>query len=344
MKHTKIVLITIAILIFSLSGTVFAQDDESYTIGVFVLNSQFAAGVGPFLNEMAELGYIEGDVEEFLSELTEFRYAEQDGFAVIFPPPIDGDMESIPEVVQSLLDAQVDVIFTPTQADAAAVMEFNDEIPIVFAVGADPIGIGIVESLNEPGGNVTGIASLSYQGRRMQILLEIDPTIERVLYPYNPEKTAAVNGLQEIEEVAESLGIEIVTQEFVDLAGLLEVIQNTPEDIDSVFLSTDLEHFETLAFVNWIGVSTRLKVGVSLPAYAAVPGFLMGYGPNLDANGILAAHQVDEILRGADPAIMPVQNSEYGLMVSLIAAEALDIDIPRSILRQAEIIMRANDE
>jgi putative ABC transport system substrate-binding protein len=88
----------------------------------------------------------------------------------------------------------------------------------------------------------------------------------------------------------------------------------------------------------------RLQAGISIAAYAPVPGVLMGYGPDLAANSGTAAGMVDQILRGADPATMPILNSEYSLMVNMVVAESLGIDIPRGILRQAGLIMRNTDE
>ncbi len=343
MKHLKTFLIVFAVITLFVSGTVHAQDDEEYTIGIFLLSSQLESVVEPFIGELIELGYIEGDIEEIWTELLESRSFEQGNVTIIFPPAIDEDEESIPEVVQSLIDAGVDVIFTPFQADAAAIHPFNDEIPMVFGTSDDPVGVGLVEDLTEPGGNVTGITSRDYHGMRLQLLLEIDPSIERVYYPYNPDKTSSVSALEEIEAVAEAEGLEIVTYEFSDAAGVMQAIQNIPDDVDAIFMSADLENFSPQTMGAWIATSMRVKVGISLPAYAEVPGALMGYGPDLAKNGILAARQVDQILRGADPAVMPVQNSEYALMVNLMAAAVLEIDVPRSILRRANLIMRPGE-
>lgn len=345
MKYFKTLLITVAILIFAVSGAAYAQDDgESHTIGIIVLNSQLESTAYTFLTEMAELGYIEDDIDNLLAELAETGYVEQEKDTFIYDMQLAEDVERLPEVIQSMIDAEVDVIFTPTQQEAVFVKTLNDEVPIVFGIGADPVGVGLVESLTEPGGNVTGIAAVGYNGRRMQLLAEIDPTIERVYYAYDPTKSASVNALEEIEVVAESLDIEIVAQETRNLEDVLEAIENIPEDIDAIFISTDVMMYDPLAWSGWVTASMRLKAGISIAAYADFPGILMGYGPDITANAAQAARLVDQILRGADPADIPVENAEYALIINLETAMALEIDIPRGVLRQADAIVRPDDE
>jgi putative ABC transport system substrate-binding protein len=340
MKHMKIALSILLIATFVFAGAVQAQDDGHQTVGIVMISTRLEPTIEFFLAELAERGYIEGDIDEVWAELLEARIIEQEAITVIFPPPIGEDLESLPEVIQSVIDAGVDVILASSRPEAVAIRAITDEIPVVFMLGADPVGAGLVESLTEPGGNVTGITASRYQGRSLQFLLEIDPSIERVYHAYRPDDLLGVFALEAMQEVAVSLDVEIVTHEFSDVDGLLQAIREIPEDIDAIVLSSDQQNYEPQVLMGWIGAANRLHVGMAVFAVAEAPGLLVGYGPDFNGNAVLAAGMVDEILQGADPADMPVLNSEYALMVNLGVAQSLGIDIPRAVLRQADVIIR----
>lgn len=343
MRYLKIGFLTLSILTGIIAGGVQAQGDDHHTIGIVMFSAQLEPTVEPFLNRLAELDYFDEDMADLWAELLDTRIVERETITIIFPPAIGEEMETVPTIVQSMIDSEVDVIFTPTQEEAVRVQAVNDQIPIVFAAGADPVGAGLIESLNEPGGSVTGIVTMDSDARRLQLLVEIDPTIQRVFYAYNPSNTVAVDALAGLTEISEPLDLELVTMEFSDQAGVIEATRNVPDDIDVIFLSNDLENFEMPVVMGWVGASTRLQAGISIPVYTEVPAILMGYGPDLEANSINAAGLVDQILHGADPAVMPVLNSEYGLMVNLVVAESLGIEVSRNVLRQASMIIRTDD-
>jgi putative ABC transport system substrate-binding protein len=138
------------------------------------------------------------------------------------------------------------------------------------------------------------------------------------------------------------LDVEVVPAPITDLDSALKLLEDTPEDVDWLFLTPfvpfDPKFFEALA-----GISKSHQIGISWVTDDAIPGYLMGYGPNILATERQAAQIVDRILRGASPADLPVQTAENFLMVNLEEAAAINLEIPESILRQASTIVHPGD-
>ncbi len=328
MKHLKTLAITIAVLSIILPAMGFAQEDsETFTVGIVT--------VAAVLQEVAD-GFMEG--------MTELGYEEGENVTYLYDGPLEEleDEERI-EAVQALIDAEVDVIFASGSDEVVLVQSLTDEIPIIFGLASDPIGAGLVESFNEPGGNATGIEIFGYHDRRLQLLVEIDLSIERVYYPYNPERPGAEEVFESLQETAEELEIELVAVEITDIESAVEATENIPDDINAIFLSTEGLVFAPPVMPGWFAASMQLQAGISIPAYVPIPGILMGYGPDVVASGQQAARLVDRILHGADPADLPVESAEYFLLIDLGTATAFDIEISRGILRQADTIVRPGD-
>ena len=125
-----------------------------------------------------------------------------------------------------------------------------------------------------------------------------------------------------------------------DVPSALTLLENTPEEVDWLFLTPFVPFVDPQFGESLLAVSTSRQIGISWVTDDAFPGYLMGYGPSIPASESQAAQVVDRILRGASPADLPIQTAENYLMVNLEAAELLGIDIPESILRQANLIVR----
>lgn len=327
MKTLRQGLLTLLIVVLTLSGAVQAQNDDTFTIGVFNVTTRLEPVVEGFFEGMSELGYIEGEDVQYLYEGTLEEMTSEEQVAV----------------AQALIDAQVDLILTVSTYDAEMFMEMTAEIPVVFCLAIDPVGAGLVESLTRPGGNITGIDVGDYHQRQLQLLVEIDPAIELVYYPYNPASTNADAILVSLEEMADSLEVEFVSREFTDVEGAAEAYDEIPEEVDAILVSADPEYADLQIGLRVMAVANRHRLPVSIPTAMAVPGLLMGYGPDIFDAGIQVAGMVDRILRGADPAELPVENAEYFLLVNLEAAEAIGLEVPRRVLRQANLIIRPGD-
>ena len=329
MKHKKITLISVILLIAILSSTTYAQDtDKTYTVGVMLwfLNESFFA-------EMADLGYVEGENINYI--VPTFEGLDQSS-------PQEAFMEAYNRQMQEIVNAGVDAIFTNTDTDAIGVQALTHDIPIVFARSDDPVATGAVESLLNPGGNATGIITNRPHERRLQILTEIKPDTKKVYYLYSIMTLEAESVLQQVQAVAQELGVEIIPAPITDVASALEALENTPEDVDWLFL-TPYVPFDIAFFAALAEVSIARQAGITGVTDLPIQGYLMGYGPNIDDTNRQGARILDRVLRGASPADLPVQTAENFLMINLEAAEALQMEIPVSILRQARTIARPGD-
>jgi len=298
-----------------------------FTIGLVTNNPNGLRNVQGFRDEMAELGYIEG-------ENVAYMFAGH---------PTKGD--ELDAILESMVEAGVDLIFTagtPTGV-AAHRITAGTNIPVVFGVMADPIAAGVMEDLTKPGGNMTGVKISRNQGRRLELLLEIAPDIQRVFVPYDPEDAAPTSAAAEVNELALDLGIEIVEAHARNDDEVTELLNNIPEDVDAIFMLPDSRVNARLADLAAIALDRKLPV--SGPSMVQVEGgTLTAYGIIHHEAGAQAAHIADQVLKGADPGGLPVQTAEFYLGINLQTADAIGLEIPYEILQQAEIIVRAGEE
>ena len=247
------------------------------------------------------------------------------------------------DTLNQMVDAKVDLIFTagtPTGV-AAHRITAGTKIPVIFGVIADPIAAGVMKDLNRPGGNMTGVKLAANQARRMQFLLEMIPDIKRILIPFNPEDTASSSAVRQINKVSSGFGVEIVQRWAHNDQEVVELLRSIPENLNAIFLvpgTTVNIHLQKV-----LEVANRHRLPVSGPSLAQVQeGALISYGFNHYEAGKQAARLADQVLRGANSGDLPVETAEFFLAVNLKAAEAIDLEVPYSILQQAEIIVRTD--
>ncbi len=322
MKTSKIILILIVIGTLVGQGDVRAQESgQHYIVGIANIWITPA-----FMEEMAALGYVDGENITYMIPSFEGVESEQ-------------IWDSYWAQIQAMVDAGADVFVTNTDSDAVNLRERVGDIPIVFGRSDDPVATGAVQDLVTPGGTITGNITNRPHERRLQVLTEINPATDRVYYLYGTQTGEAETVLAQVLAVAEELNIEVIPAPIADLESGMEALENIPDGTDWLFLTPyvpyDQEFSQAL-----LTVSETYQIPISYFMFVPVQGYLMGYGPNIDASDRQAARQVDRILRGASPAILPVQTAENYLYINLEAAEALHMEIPASVLRQADLIVR----
>jgi putative ABC transport system substrate-binding protein len=300
-----------------------SEVDHHFTIGLITNNPNGLKNITGFQDGMTDLGYIEGENVTYVFE------GEPTG------------RDSIDAALQKMVESEVDLIFTagtPTGIAAHRVTADTDT-PVVFGVIANPLSAGIMEDLNRPNGNMTGVMLSQNQSRRLALLLEIAPEAKRIFVPFNPNNAAAVSALAQIQGEAINQGIEIVTSEAIDNDAMTLVINNIPNDIDAIFLLPDsvvnarLDDIMALAFERKLPVS-----GPCLPYVEG--GALIAYGIIHYNVGAHATRIADQILKGAKPGELPVEIADYFLFINLKTASAINIEIPDTILQRAELIIR----
>jgi putative ABC transport system substrate-binding protein len=282
---------------------------------------------GAFLQGLRDLGYVEGR-----NVVIEYRFAE-------------GKLERYPTLAAELVALKVDVIVAPISPAALAAKQATRTIPIVFAAVSDPIADGLVTSLARPGGNVTGLSTLSPElfGKRLEQLKQAVPGVSRVAVLWQPgagSERSAKDILKGAEVAARALGVQ---PQFVET--------REPADLDRAFSDMTRARAGALTmlpgnmFINEQRRLVDLAAKSRLPALYPVREFvdaggLMAYGPNLADLFRRAATYVDKILKGAKPADLPVeQPTTFELVINLKTAKALGLTIPRSVLARADQVI-----
>jgi putative tryptophan/tyrosine transport system substrate-binding protein len=306
-----------------LTGCGGAPKTKTYIIGV----------VNPSLNQ-------EDTVKGFKEGMTELGYVEGKNITYIYDGPVSAD--KLDAVAQGLVQAKVDLILaiTTSATKAAQKATAGTDIAVVFIPVTDPVGAGVVASLTKPGGNITGVTPATQEGKRLEWLLQVAPTIKQIYIVYNPEDQSPVLALKTVNETAAKLGVELITREVSTTEEAMVAFKNIPREADAIFFLPD-------SMVNARGadpykLATEFGLPTSGPNVATVnDGALTAYGVDLTiAARQQAARLASQILRGTKPADLPVETTQLFSAINLKTAQAIGLDIPDDILRQANIIIR----
>jgi putative ABC transport system substrate-binding protein len=254
-----------------------------------------------------------------------------------------GDYARVPELVADLVQRKVDVIVVDSTNAALATKRATSTIPIIMAIVADPVGSGLVASLAHPGGNVTGLSVMltELSAKRLQLLKEAIPRLTRVAVLWNPDTPFHAKAVEDLKAAAPSLSMELSI-----------VSVRTPEEIGPAFSAMTRTHAEALymlgdAFFNshrttFLKLASKARLPViSVSSQFVDAGALMSYGPSFGDLFRRSAGYVDKILKGAKPGDLPIeQPTQFELVINLKTAKALGIMIPKSILLQADEVIR----
>ena len=284
--------------------------------------SAWSPYVPAFLQRLNELGWIEGRTAAIV-----YRWAE-------------GRSERYTEIASEFVRLKVDVIVTSGTAVIAA-KQVTSVIPIVFAVGTDPLGSGMVTNLARPGGNVTGLSSQTsdLSGKRLATLREAVPGLRRLAIMGNVGYPATVQEVDEVQATARTLGLEVATLEIRRAEDIAPAFETLRSGADALYVCSD-----SLAAANRVRIVV-LALGARLPTIYGEQahveaGGLMSYGANVPDLFRRAGDFVDKILRGARPADLPVeQPTKFDLVINLITAKALSLTIPPPLLARADQVI-----
>jgi putative ABC transport system substrate-binding protein len=278
--------------------------------------------IAAFVRRLRELGWIEGRTIAI-----EYRWAEGRG-------------ERFAEIAAEFVRLKVDVIITAGGAVLAA-KEATSLIPIVFAVAADPVGGGLVASLVQPGGNVTGLSTqfTDLAGKRLELLREIVPSLRQLAIMANAGYPAAVLEMAEVQATARTLGLEVTTLEIwraEDIAPAFEALKDRAE---ALYVCSDPLTATNRVRINTLALAARLPMMYGVRENVEAGG-LMSYGPNFPDLWRHAGDLVDKILRGAKPADIPVeQPTKFDLVINLTTAKALGLTVPDKLLALADEVI-----
>ncbi len=286
-----------------------------------------ATWIDAFRQGLRDLGFIEGK-----NIVLEIRGGE-------------AKPERISNLAAELVQLKVDIIVTGGLAATHAAKEATNTIPIVMRYDSDPVRRGVVDSLAHPGGNITGLASISQElnGKRFELLAETVPGVKRIAVLTSSRRFAAGEGrrYKKMVTAARALGVKLQV-----------LLARDPATIDNAFLAMKTEHAQALivipskAYIQHREHIIKHAAKNRLPAIYFQPifvenGGLMSYGPDFADEFRRLGIFVDKILRGTKPAGLPVQQpTKFELMINLKTAKQIGLTIPPNVLVRANEVIR----
>jgi len=288
-------------------------------------SSAISARVEAFRQGLRELGYVEGK-----NIFIEWRFAE-------------GKSDRLPSLAAELVRLKVDVIVAEAPTSTRSAKQATVTIPIVMMFDDDPVGSGFVASLARPGGNITGLSTLSPEisGKQLEILKEIVPKLSRVGVLGDVTRPGIPQELREINVAADAFRVQV---QYLEVRG--------SKDIKIAFRAAIKERVDAVLVLGSPVLTSERKQVVELAVKSRLPaiyareepvedGGLMSYGVSIADLSRRTATYVDEILKGAKPADLAVeQPKNFELIINLKAAKQIGLTIPPNVLARADRVIR----
>ena len=322
----------LAIILFTAVSIAEAQQPAKIPkIGWLGARTPSGPGGGPgtgaesFRREFSKLGYVEGK-----NITIEYRYA-------------DDQLDRLPALAEELVRLKIDLLIAPTTVEARTAKNAIRTIPIVFFNVPDPVVSGLVDSLAQPGGNITGFTTISgvLAGKRLELLKETVPKLSRVAVLWDPQNPAAAQQWKESQLPAREMGLQLHSMEV-----------SSADKIESAFNEAAMARSHALTVTQNPVLSSRRKQVMDLATKNRLPaiyhqgefveiGGLMSYGPDQAEPYRRAASMVDKILKGTKPADIPVeQPTKFEFVINLKAAKQIGLTIPPNVLVRADKVIR----
>jgi putative tryptophan/tyrosine transport system substrate-binding protein len=320
----KTVASLLAALVLSSVHLAQAQPARIFRIGVVHEGGPFYIVVDGLKEGLKELGLDAG--KHYVLEVRDLK----------------GDRQAAEEAARSLEREKVNLIYAVSTSVTTLVKRATAEVPIVFAVGADPVVAGLVESFAKPGGRLTGIHYLSgdLTPKRLEILKEILPELRRVVTFYDPRNNVASAAAKSAREAARQLRVEIVERHVASVEELRQGVKALKaHEADAYFYTNDAMVTSQVPFIIDTARSKKIPTMFHEPSLVT-QGALISYGVSYREIGRLSAKYVQRVLAGTSPQNLPVESlSRLELAVNLRTARELGLTIPQSVLFRADKVI-----
>ena len=322
MKKVTAILLVLAMVMMMLSGCGSKNaesGDEMFKVGIIQLMEH------PSLDTLRE-SIIEGLEDEGYVEGKNLKIEYQNG---------QNDMSTMKNIAQTFVGDECDVIVAIATPAAQAALSETTEIPIVFAAITDPVGAGLVDSLDNPGGNVTGTSDEVSAEMIMNLAKDITPDFKTIGVLYNIGEDNSVSVVAQLKEYAGENGYKVIESTVTNTGEVQQAAQYLADKVDIVFSPIDNTVASSMA------VATETFNNAGIPFYVSADsmvndGGLATCGIDYTVLGRETAAMIADILEGADPAAIAVRKmSEMSVYVNKETAKALNIEIPQAILDKA---------
>ena len=327
MKNRRAALLAIVALplaAISRSGTSIAQTAKAPVIGLLDASDR-REWWDAFRQQLGEFGYVEGRNVNF-----DVRLAK-------------GELELLPAMAREMVRLKVNVIVTSGTSAALAAKRATTTIPVVMATGTDQVSLGLAASLAHPGGNITGLSTLTSElmAKRFELVHELIPNVKRIAVLWHNENVSSMASVRDLESVASKSKVALQT---VGVGG--------GEELVGAFSSMAREHVEAVIVVQTplmyterskiadLAIKHRLPSVWGASEYVVVGG-LVSYAPSYPELFRRAAGYVQKILKGANPGDMPIeQPTTFELVINAKTARALGVTMPPSMLARANRVIQ----
>ena len=306
-------------------GMANAQQAKVYRVGVIYQGGPYRAVVDGLRDGLRELGYEDG--KHILLDIRDTK----------------SDLKLVEETARNFERDKLNLIYAVTTSAATAVKNVTSQIPIVFSVGTDPVGSGLVQSFARPGGRLTGVqySTTDLTGKRLEILKEILPKLSRVVTVYNPNNRVAVEAATLAREAARQFRVQLIERHANSVEELRQRLGALKAgEADAYFYTSDAMVTSQAQLVIEMATSKRLPTMFSEQGIVAVGG-LASYGQNFHEVGRLSAKYVQKVMTGAPPGDLRVEIvDKFELVINLKTAKQIGLTIPPNVLARADKVIR----
>lgn len=315
--------ITGIIFILSVSKKTLSGTNQVPTVGMITLSKVDLQTIAGFKAGLEKIGWKEGQ---------DIRY--------IYDGPA-GKIENLDTKINALLQKNIDLIFVSSTPGTIAVKKAtqNQKIPVVFCPVTDPVGSGIVTSLKNPEGHITGVKLPRGDRQRMQWLHKIAPKTKTVFIPYTPGDKSSEFSRKQVRDAAQVLNIQIIEEPVSDPVQIKTILDKYVSKIDAIMIPRDSSIESYIRTI--LDYSIMHKLPVSAPSWQQVEqGALYTYGFIHTKLGEQASHLAHKILQGISPSNLPIEVGESHLVINQKTAKAIGLEIPDNILVQASKLIQ----
>ena len=323
--RNKIVCFVLCAMLLALSPSAKAQQSKVYRIGVLLQGGPWYDAIDGLQHGLKELGLQEG--KHYVLDIRDAK----------------GDLKAVEEAARNLEREKVKLIYAVATSVVTTTKQATTDTPIVFAVGTDPVAMGLVESFVKPGGRLTGVHLLvtDLTAKRLEILKEIFPKLRRVLTFYSPANQVAKQGASLGREEAKRLGLKFIERHVKSVEELRQALQALKAgEADAFFYTPDAMVLSQAQLI--IDTARSKKLATMFQEQSlVVKGALASYGQSYYEIGRLSAKYVQKVLSGTNPRDLRIETfDDVELVINLKTAKQLGLTIPPNVLARANKVIK----
>ncbi len=302
-----------------------AQQSKVYRIGAIHQGGPYTAVLDGLRDGLKQLGLEEG--KRFVLEIRETK----------------GDIKVAEEAAKNFERERINLIYAIVSSVVTAVKHVTSQVPIVFAVGSDPVASGLVQSYVKPGGRLTGVqfSTTDLTGKRLEILKEMLPQLGRIMIIYNPKNRFAVQAAGLAHQAGKQFGVQVIERQTTSVDELRQVLGALKaKEADALFYISDSMVMSQAQLVVSTASSKKMATMFSEQNLVTMGG-LASYGQNFYETGRLSAKYVQKILAGAQTGDLRVEVvDKFELVINLKTAKQIGVTIPMNLLARANRVIR----